>query len=111
MIHEERAWVAAAFFAALERPAAPLGRTAFLAAVERSVALRLLAAFLAWLDSDFLLTELLPSFLRAFLVARDRFGDGSSLCEPALLSCSALRLVAAMPSWVRLSFLLCLLRA
>src|SRR6478735_1978354 len=87
--------VCAAFFAAAERPAAPLVCAAFFAAAERSAAVRFFAADVVCFDSAAFDAAECPSRFNAFLVARDRVAD--VLCAapswPTSLSCAALRRV------------------
>src|SRR5204863_5925059 len=71
-----RARVLAAFFAAADRPALPLVRTAFLAAAERLVAVRRRAADRAWLESARREAALCPSRFSAPLIARERRAEG-----------------------------------
>src|SRR5690348_4345551 len=76
--------VLAAFFAAAERPAAPLVCAAFFAAAEREPALRLDALFLACDDNADFDAALWPSFFSALVVARERFAAGLwCSCEAA----------------------------
>src|SRR5207245_4991124 len=75
--------VRAAFFAAPERPAAPLVVTALRAAAERAEAPRFEAAERAWRASAPLDAEPRPSRLSAPVTARDRVLDVECGCAPA----------------------------
>jgi hypothetical protein len=90
--------VRAAFFAAAERPLAPLVRTALRAAAERDVALRRLAARLACCDSALREPELRGSRFSACLTARETRGRRRVLRRPwpASYAYLALRRVRAL---------------
>jgi hypothetical protein len=68
--------VVAAFFAAAERPVAPLVCAAFLAAAEREPAVPLAALIFAWEDSADLDAALWPSLFSVWVVAFERFDEG-----------------------------------
>src|SRR5262249_59088845 len=77
-----RVLVRAAFFAAAERPFAPLVRTALRAAAERDAALRRLAARLACCDSARREPELRGSPFSTCLTARETRGRRRVLRRP-----------------------------
>src|SRR5690348_11301423 len=93
--------VFAAFFAAAERPAAPLVCAAFLAAADREPALRLEALFFAWADNADVDVALCPSFFNALVLARERFAAGLWRSFEAASSCAAfffVDLLAVLPA-------------
>ncbi len=86
------ALVFAAFFAADDRPAAPLVFVAFLAAVDFELAVRFDALFLACLESALFDTAPCPSFFDALVMAFERVADGFlCVCEAASSDVAFLR--------------------
>ena len=68
--------VFADFFAAVERPTAPLVCAAFFAAAAREPTLRLEALFFACEDSADVDAAWWPSFFKALVLALERFAEG-----------------------------------
>lgn len=96
--------VLAAFFAAVERPAAPLVWAAFFAAAEREPALRRDALFLACDDKADLDAALCPSRFNALVVALERFAAGLRCSCEAASSCAAFFFVALLAVFLGFAF-------